>query len=114
MVNRDWLAGGLLCLALGGCGGGDGPVQKCDDLITLTCNRAVECLGEATTGTQAQCVEQVQAQLPCSQVASVNGNYERCMDEMSSFSCDTLFPVDPADGQRKLVSPADCSGVFSR
>ena len=113
MVKRDGLAVGLLCLVLG-CGGGDGPVAKCDDLIDLTCTRAVECLGEATTGTQAQCVEEVQSQFACSQVNSVNANYQRCMDQMASFSCETLFQVDPADGQRKLVNPADCNGVFSR
>jgi hypothetical protein len=113
MAKGPGLAGFGLCLVLG-CGGGDSPVDKCDDLLDVTCNRAVECLGEAAVGNQSQCLETLRANFACSQVASVNSNYPRCMEEMSSFSCNTLFQVDPADGQRKLVNPADCNAVFSR
>jgi hypothetical protein len=74
----------------------------------------VECLGEATVGTQDQCVADIQAQVPCSQVTAVSAGYERCMDVMASTNCETLFQVDPADGQRKLVNPADCNAVLSR
>jgi hypothetical protein len=36
------------------------------------------------------------------------------MDEMESFSCDTLFPVDPDTGEPALENPADCEGVLLR
>ena len=86
------------------CGGGSSAVDKCDDLVDVTCDRAVECIPSG--GTHAQCVEQVQAQLPCGSAKKVSASYSRCISQLKSTSCASLFPAG------NLQLPADCNGVI--
>jgi len=86
-----------------GCGE-DSPTEKCDDLVDVTCDRAVECVSGA--GTRAQCIMEVQAALPCGMATSVTASYPRCLTQMKTSSCAVLFP----GGQLDL--PADCNGVI--
>lgn len=101
MSNRLALA----CLAsfVAACGE-DTPAEKCDNLVDIACDRAVECV--PASGTHAQCVQQVQTSLPCGSAKSVTASYGRCVDQLESVSCAILFP----NGQLDL--PADCSGVI--
>ena len=103
----SWLFAGVLF----GCGADKSPVDKCDDLINVVCDRAVQCLGPSG-GTQAQCVQQVQASLPCGSAKSVSASYDRCIDQLDSDDCSVLFPTDPQTGQQTLKLPADCMSVI--
>lgn len=84
--------------------GEDTPVEKCDHLVDVTCDRAVECI--PTGGTHAECVAEVKAALPCGSAKSVTASYGRCIDQVESVSCGILFP------NNQLDLPADCSGVI--
>jgi hypothetical protein len=99
----------MMAAALG-CGGSDSPEEKCDDLIGVVCDRAVECVPGA--GTRADCVQQLQSAIPCGMAQSVTDSYDRCMDQLNDNSCAVLFPVNPDTGQMELVLPADCNGVI--
>ena len=100
----------LVCI---GCGSDPPktPMQKCDDLITTVCDRGVECFPQA--GTHADCVSALQPALPCAMIKMVTTNYDRCMTQLRSDSCATLFPADPTSGQPMLTLPMDCVGVLT-
>lgn len=85
------------------------PVEKCDDLVDLLCDRAVACI--PNVGTHATCVQEVLQVIPCGTVTAVSASYERCMDQLASFSCPVLFPPDPQTGEATLELPADCMSV---
>ena len=100
----------LRCLAavlLLGCGMERSPVEKCDDLVDVLCDRGVQCLG----GTRAECVQAVQSQLPCGSAKAVSASYDRCIDQLQAASCASLFPPNPQSGQPELRLPADCMSV---
>ncbi len=99
-----------IVIALLGCGGGgSSAVDKCDDLVDVLCDRAVECVGG---GTHATCVQELQQVLPCGSAKQVSASYDRCMTQLDTTSCGVLFPVNPQSGQRELVLPADCMSVI--
>jgi hypothetical protein len=91
-----------------GCGGGKSPVEKCDDLVDVVCDRTVECVSGVT---KADCVQAVQQQLPCGAAKSVSESYNRCIDQLDNDSCAILFPPDQ-NGQPTLALPADCNSVI--
>jgi len=98
------------------CGGGDArektPVEKCDDFVDSFCDRAVACIAGAS-GMHADCVAAFNsADFSCADVKSVSTGYDRCMDQIHSNSCGTLFPVDPDTGEQSLELPADCARVL--
>lgn len=100
----------LLTLSvLVGCAGEPSPVEKCDALVDELCNRAIECIPNA--GTHAQCIQELQQELPCGGVKAVSASYDRCMDQLASFSCPVLFPVDPQTNMQTVQLPADCMSV---
>jgi hypothetical protein len=102
----------LLLLVAGsviGCGTDKSPVEKCDDLINVLCDRGVECLPNA--GDHTTCVQQVQQSIPCGTAKSVSATYDRCVNELMADSCPVLFPPDPQSGQPTLKLPADCMSV---
>ena len=99
---------GLLLVA---CGGDKSPVEKCDDLINVVCDRGVQCVG-STVGTHAQCVQQIQQSLSCGAAKSVSATYDRCIDQLNADSCQVLFPPDPDTGEPTLMLPADCMSVI--
>lgn len=82
-------------------------MEKCDDLVALLCDRALECVGG---GTHASCVQAVQGELSCGSVKAVSASYDRCMDQLATHSCGVLFPPD-STGQPTLRLPADCMSV---
>lgn len=91
------------------CGGGDpSPVEKCDDLVDLLCDRAIECV--AGVGTHEMCVQALQGEIPCGSVKAVSASYDRCMDQLATHACQTLFPPD-STGSPMLRLPADCMSV---
>lgn len=100
----------LGCLAVAvllGCGTERSPVEQCDDLVDVLCDRGVQCLG----GTTAECVQAVQTQLSCGAVKAVSASYDRCIDQLQAAGCASLFPLDPQTGEPALQLPADCMGV---
>jgi hypothetical protein len=92
-----------------GCGSEPSPVEKCDALVDELCDRGVQCV--PNSGTHAQCVQTVETQLSCGSVKAVSPSYDRCMDQLQTFSCQVLFPVDPQTHMQMLVLPADCMSV---
>lgn len=100
----------FVVLFIVGCGGGSSPVEKCDDLVDIVCERAVECLPGA--GTHGACVQEVQQVIPCGSAKQVSASYDRCMNQLEAASCSVLFPTNPQSGQRELVLPADCMSVI--
>lgn len=109
MVAKAMVLAVLGCV---GCGGDRSPSEKCEDLVNLTCDRAVECLPGAS-GMHAACVQAVeQAGLSCSATKSVKPGYDRCIDQLNAQSCPVLFPIDPGTGDQMLALPTECSGVL--
>ena len=102
---------GVVFMMLIACGADEpSPVEKCDDFLSEVCDRGVECLGGGVT--HAACIQELQAVVPCGSARDVTASYDRCMDQIRSFSCGVLFPTDPETGQPGLELPADCSGVI--
>lgn len=102
-----WCMGALL---VAGCTSEPSPVEKCDDLVNVICDRAVTCLPGA--GSHATCVSQVQQVLPCGSAKQVSASYDRCISQLQGDSCPVLFPVDPQTGSPMLKLPADCMAVI--
>lgn len=91
------------------CGGGEpSPVEQCDGLVDVLCDRAVQCI--AGVGTHAACIQELQSEIPCGTVKAVSASYDRCMDQLASHTCGALFPPD-STGQPVLRLPADCMSV---
>jgi hypothetical protein len=114
LVKNYMVARALVLAVLGcvGCGGDKSPSEECEDLVDLTCDRAVECLPGAS-GMHAACVHAVeQAGLSCSATKSVKPSYDRCIDQLNEQSCRMLFPIDPDTGDQTTELPAECSGVL--
>jgi hypothetical protein len=101
----------VACL-VAGCGGGDSesPVEKCDDLVDVICDRLIECVSDV--GTHSECVDAVQSELPCGRATDVSASYGRCVDQLEGNSCGALFPPDPQTGEPTLQLPADCMSVI--
>lgn len=103
----------VVLAVLGGvsCGGEKSPAEKCEDLVDLVCDRAVECIAGAS-GMHRECVEGVeQSGLQCSTTKSVKPSYDRCVDLLNDQSCQTLFPADPDTGDQTIALPTECNGV---
>ncbi len=93
-----------------GCGtDSPSPVEQCDDLVDVICDRAVSCL--PSIGTHATCVQELQQEIPCGSVKRVSASYDRCMSQLRTSSCPVLFPPDTQTGSPMLELPADCMSV---
>lgn len=102
-----WLVGACLVAA---CTSDPSPVEKCDDLVDVICDRGVVCLPGA--GSHASCVSEVQQVLPCGSARKVSASYDRCISQLQSASCPVLFPTNPQTGSPELKLPADCMAVI--
>jgi hypothetical protein len=100
--------GCLAVVLLLGCGAEKSPVEKCDDLIDVLCDRGIQCLG----GSHAECVQAFQSELPCGSAKAVSASYDRCIDQLQAAACSSLFPPSPQPGQPELRLPADCMSVI--
>jgi len=112
---KNMVARAMVLVVLGCIGCGDSPrspAEKCEDLVSLTCDRAVECISWAS-GMHDACVQAVHQELACGSAKSVGPSYDRCMDQLDELSCQILFPWDQDTGEQALILPADCHGVLS-
>lgn len=100
----------LLVMFALGCGAEPSPVDQCDDLVDLICDRAVVCLPMA--GTKASCVQMVNQVISCGAAKQVSASYDRCMSQLNTTSCSVLFPASPQTGNGELRLPADCMAVI--
>lgn len=94
----------VFLVACGGGGSADTPPEKCEALIDVVCERAVEC----TTVSNSQCVMEVESIIDCNAAKMVSSTYDACIDQLESDSCAVLFP----GGQLEL--PPDCNGVIQQ
>lgn len=107
--TRVMVVMGLALLAVG-CGD-KSPREKCDDLVSMVCDRAVECLPGAA-GMHDGCVQYFQDNKFCDSVKSVGGTYDACLDQLDSQSCQQLFPTS-STGTPTATLPSACMGVLS-
>jgi hypothetical protein len=98
----------VVILVAVGCGTEPSPVEKCDDLVDVLCDRGVQCLG----GSRTECVQSVRTELPCGSARSVSASYDRCIEQLETVSCAVLFPTNPSTSQPELRLPADCMEVI--
>jgi hypothetical protein len=109
MVSLKHVLCALSCLVLLACSDdGKSAPEKCDDLVSDLCARAVDCVGG---GSEQDCIEEIGTVLACGQADGVSGTYNRCIDQVNTNACENLFPAD-ASGQPELVLPADCEEVI--
>jgi hypothetical protein len=97
-----------LVLYAAACGTETSPVEKCDDLVDVLCDRGVRCVG----GSHIECVQAVKTGLPCGSARSVTSSYDRCIDQLETASCNVLFAINPQTGELVVRLPADCMGVI--
>ena len=100
----------VLSLALVGCGSSKTPEEKCEDFLSVVCDRGVECLPGETLS-HSSCVDTLETVIPCGMVESVADSFDSCMEKVETNGCATLFPRDE-QGDAALVLPADCTGVL--
>lgn len=98
----------LFLLGVAACSTELSPVDKCDDLVEVICDRGVQCLG----GSHTECVQVLQTELACGRARSVSASYDRCISQLETNSCSVLFPIDPQTGAPSLRLPADCMQVI--
>lgn len=98
---------GMVMLACSSSGDGDGggPVQQCEALLDLACDRTMECVPGGYPS-KADCLTDVQSMVSCADAKSVGDGYPDCVSTMELRACADLFP----GGQLDL--PAVCSGVI--
>jgi hypothetical protein len=107
------LAKMMALVVLGGTGCGDkSPADKCEDLVSLTCDRVVDCIAGAS-GMHDSCVQTFHRELSCSATKSVGQGYDDCLDMLNEQSCGTLFSTDAGTGEPMIHLPAACFGVLS-
>jgi hypothetical protein len=80
-------------------------VAKCETFMTTFCSRAVECLGSAVI-TTSDCRQALATEVDCGKAVGVTSSYPRCIDQIQSFSCGTLF------GGADIELPASCDMVI--
>jgi hypothetical protein len=100
-------------VGFGGMGCGDkSPAEKCQDLVSSVCDRAVECIPGASA-MHDDCVRAGEGELSCSATKSVGKSYDECVDLLNQQSCRTLFPTDARSGAIMFDLPEACFGVLS-
>jgi hypothetical protein len=103
----------MALVVLGGTGCGDkSPAEKCEDLVSLTCDRAVGCIAGAS-GMHDDCVQAFHRESSCGNIKSVGQRYDDCMDMLSEQSCGTLFSTNAESGELMFHLPDACVGVLS-
>lgn len=122
-----WVRALCVCAALGAgaCSSDDGgskpngasAPQKCEDFAHAWCSRAVNCLVQLGTLTQAnasqnlsECENEALSVLPCSKAVQVSSTYDQCMSEVQSLDCsvwnvssDKLGSVSPPTSCQKII-----------
>jgi hypothetical protein len=98
-------------LLAGGCAGDKSPREKCEDLVSVMCDRGVECI-PGGSGMHDACVQAADQVISCSATKSVAPGYDHCIDVLHERSCQSLFPVDSESGEQMLVVPAECKSVL--
>jgi hypothetical protein len=102
----------ILSLLACGCGGDKSPREKCDDLFSLICDRAVSCIPGAS-GMHEECMQAFDQTMVCAKTMSVAPGYDHCVDGVEQASCQTLVSVSSSTGEPTIMLPAECNGVMT-
>lgn len=104
----------VLSVALSACGEEEKkppeptPVEKCEALFNVTCDRMLSCIGEAKAEaedfTHDKCLDVFRLLVPCGKVTSVSMSYDRCVQQTREWSCKAVL---------EGVQPADCRDLFA-
>lgn len=86
--------------------------KQCEDLITATCERLVECVSKPATAAEgaalvADCSDVLIAEAECSEVKGVSASYAACVQQTKTLACTALFP------NGELADLPECTAVLS-
>jgi hypothetical protein len=85
------------------------PTQKCQQVQSNLCDRAMECLHDMD---HATCVTTVNfTSRNCDNITGVADSYDVCITQIDTEECEVLFPGTP--GRPPISPPAMCEGAFS-
>lgn len=94
------------------------PEQQCENYAITWCNKFFTCyvqvgrIGESAFQQNAdECIQGVEARLPCSGATAVTGDYNACISQIKGLSCSKF---DVPQTQVGVVRPPDsCSKALS-
>lgn len=110
-MQKTWILTVALLMSLGACGGGDpSPVEACEDLSRISCNRVYECFtatqiaAAGLPATEAECVTEQVADADCANATAAdacgtNETYhpdkiDGCFSALRASSCDAFLAGD--------------------
>jgi hypothetical protein len=87
------------------------PEKQCEALLSATCQRLVECVGNPTTAAEGtalvkECFDSISASLDCQSVTAVSSTYPTCLEKTKTLTCSVLFPGG------ELADLPECTGVL--
>lgn len=115
-----WILCGLFTL-MAACGddGASGPSaqDKCDMLLDVVCDRLITCAEQlsgqtAPSGIRQACIDKQRTAYDCSRAKAVTASYDRCISEVSSFTCGIFLTTDTS-GNVQVNVPASCNAVIT-
>src|SRR5262245_30382900 len=86
-------------------GDDESATEKCERLVGITCDRAVECV--PSSGSGQDCIDSARVNLPCGKATDVAQSYDECISDLRQISCAALFPTSST-----AQVPANCEGVI--
>jgi hypothetical protein len=94
------------------------PEKKCQSYVATWCARSLGCYVKVGRLAQRdlqynldQCNERVVAALPCSEVARISTNYDRCVADINAMAC-AKFDV-PQEQLAFVAEPPSCDELLS-
>jgi hypothetical protein len=76
-----------VAIGLGGCGEPDDATAKCEQLVDVSCMRAVEC---GTQNSQAECLAEAAQTSSCPRAKTVKPAFGTCLSDLRQASCASL------------------------
>lgn len=91
----------------------DSAVEKCEDFLTVVCERTVECAPARTEDGQPvapavqleSCLSAGRASTPCGNAVRVSSSYDQCIQEVLGASCSVIADpeADPPDSCTNII-----------
>lgn len=98
----------MLGLGVLGCGS-DSPEEQCENLVSLVCDRAGECL-PSVEPRHGECFQQLRRLARCERIASHSPTYDACMNSVEASACNVLFS-ELTSTRLMAILPSQCSAV---
>jgi hypothetical protein len=118
MRHSRWLGilFGLCVVACGSNNDGETPIQKCEDLLNDYCQKAADCIVQASgqqdeSATEQACLTSARENLPCGKAVSVSTAYPTCISDIATMTCTPILDY-ANDAGAPNPTPADCVGAI--